>query len=551
MIEAQTTPNQIDIESDVLIVGGGMAAAWAAVSAARTGANVVLVDKGFVGTSGVTATGGPNHWWVPPDPSLRAEAIERRWQLSFGLAEREWMARIIDATWTTLPQLAAYYPFATDGKGSTYYSGLRGPEYMRALRHCARDAGVRILDHHPALELLLHHDGSIAGAAGYARLLRRPWVARAGAVVLATGGCAFRSGLIGSHNNTGDGYLMAAEAGAELSGMEFSTAYSLSPAWNSTRTLPYPSARFFDDAGNELDIPPPMAGPSHQDALARAMLAGPVHADLGDAPAVLKKILRRIQPASPTPFERRGLSIFEDRFEVKLYGEGTIRGTGGLRIVDEECQTSVRGLYAAGDTATRELVAGATSGGGAQNSAWALTSGLRAGVGAAARVRRNGRRGDGMVRAAGTVALRPTASVHSGDDAAAISTVQAQMLPYDKVLWRQRLSLEASQRALDALWRTLAAHRRAEGLEQVGARETAALTATARWCTAAALARTESRGMHIRSDAPGLALDGARRLLVGGLDHLWTRYDKRQDSRHDTRRDSGAGVPEAPSQSAA
>jgi hypothetical protein len=25
----------------------------------------VLVDKGFVGTSGVTATGGPNHWWVP------------------------------------------------------------------------------------------------------------------------------------------------------------------------------------------------------------------------------------------------------------------------------------------------------------------------------------------------------------------------------------------------------------------------------------------------------------------------------------------------------
>lgn len=531
MSAAAASPGQIDIQTDVLIIGGGMAATWAAVSAARAGVAVVLVDKGFVGTSGVTATGGPNHWWVPPDPGLRAEAVERRWQTSFGLAERDWMARIIDSTWRTLPQLAPHYPFAGDGHGGTYYSGLRGPEYMRALRHLAREAGVRILDHHPALELLLHRDGSIAGAAGYARLQDRPWTLRAGAVVLAAGGCAFRSGLIGSHTNTGDGYLMAAEAGAELSGMEFSTAYSLSPTWNSTRTLPYPSARFFDAAGAELDIPPLLSGHPHQDALARSMLAGPVYADLSDAPALLKTLLRRIQPASVTPFERRGLDLFNDRFEVKLYGEGTIRGTGGLRIVDENCQTTVRGLFAAGDTATRELIAGATSGGGAQNSAWALTSGLLAGTGAAARAKRIGRRADSVAHAAGTAALRPTGSVHPGDDAAVISTVQAQTLPYDKVLWRRKESLKASEQVLDTLWSTLTAHRRAEGLAQVGARETAALTATARWCTAAALAREESRGMHVRIDAPGLSMGGARRLLVGGLDQVWTRPDAPGDTK--------------------
>ncbi len=525
----EAAPGGMEIEADVLVIGGGMAAAWAAVSAARAGAAVVLVDKGFVGTSGVTATGGPNHWWVPPDPALRAEAVERRWRTSFGLAERDWMARVIETTWRTLPQLAAYYPFAADGRGGTYYSGLRGPEYMRALRHCARDAGVRILDHHPALELLVHRDGSVAGAAGYARLVRRPWIVRAGAVVLAAGGCAFRSGLIGSHANTGDGYLMAAEAGAELSGMEFSTAYSLSPVWNSTRTLPYPSARFFDAAGAELDIPPPMSGPAHQDALARAMLGGPVYADLGDAPAALKSLLRRIQPASLTPFERRGISLFEERFEVKLFGEGTIRGTGGLRIVDADCQTTVRGLFAAGDTATRELVAGATSGGGAQNSAWALTSGVVAGAGAAARVKRSGRRAEDVAHPTGTVALRPSGPVHRGDDAAAISIVQGQMLPYDKVLWRHQNSLEGSRRLLDTLWRALAAHRRADGLDQIPARETAALTATARWCTAAALARVESRGMHVRIDAPGVAAGGARRLLVGGLDRVWTRPEAADD----------------------
>jgi succinate dehydrogenase/fumarate reductase flavoprotein subunit len=35
-------------ESDVFVVGGGMAAAWAAIGAARDGASVVLVDKGYV-----------------------------------------------------------------------------------------------------------------------------------------------------------------------------------------------------------------------------------------------------------------------------------------------------------------------------------------------------------------------------------------------------------------------------------------------------------------------------------------------------------------------
>ena len=79
--------SEIALETDVLVIGGGMAAAWAAISAARSGAQVVLADKGFVGTSGVTATGGPNHWWVPPDPAQRQAAIDRRFDSSFGLAE--------------------------------------------------------------------------------------------------------------------------------------------------------------------------------------------------------------------------------------------------------------------------------------------------------------------------------------------------------------------------------------------------------------------------------------------------------------------------------
>lgn len=517
--------NDFVLEADVLIVGGGMAAAWAAVSAAREGTDVILVDKGFVGTSGVTATAGPNHWWVPPDGGEREAAIERRYKSSFGLADKSWMAKIIDTTWQTLPQLAGHYRFAADGNGKTYYPGVRGPEYMRALRALALQSGVRILDHHPALELLLHKDGSVAGAAGYARLERRHWQVRAGAVILATGGCAFRSGLIGSYTNTGDGHLMAAETGAELSGMEFNVSYTISPAWNSTRTLPYSAARYYDAAGTELDIPPMMAGGAYLKALAKAFAAGPVYADLRDAPAPLKPLLRHIQPATIAPFERKGVKIFEDRFEVKLFGEGTIRGTGGLRITGSQCETSVEGLFAAGDTATRELIAGATSGGGAQNSAWALTSGVLAGAGAAALVRRRGRRAGEKITPAGRAALRPSSTVKAIDERAIVQRVQEHMLPLERVLWRTSQDLTRSRDLLEKTWREIAAHRHASGLDAVSARETAALTAVARWCAAGALAREESRGTHMRADAPATSPEFASRLLVGGLDHLWTRYE--------------------------
>jgi succinate dehydrogenase/fumarate reductase flavoprotein subunit len=513
----------IELETDVLVIGGGMAACWAAVSAAKAGAAVVLVDKGFVGTSGVTATGGPNHWWVPPDPIVRREAIERRMATAYGLADPEWMARIIDTTWRLLPQLADHYPFGSDGKGGIFYSGVRGPEYLRALRAYAIASGVRILDHHPALELYVHADGSVAGAAGHARLQQRPWRARAGTVILATGGCAFRSGLIGSHTNTGDGYLMAAEAGAELSGMEFATAYSLSPTWNSTRTLPYFAARFFDAAGNELDIPPPMSGHVHLRALGAAMLAGPVYADLCDAPAPLRTILRDIQPASLTPFERKGIDLFEQRFEMTLFAEGTIRGVGGLRIIDDDCQTTVPGLFAAGDAATRELIAGATSGGGAQNSAWALTSGHIAGQAAARIARAQGRRSQEVARAVGQAGLQPGASIRDIDRKAILSDVQAQTIAYDKALWRNAPSLEHSREIVEVAWREVAGHLHAGGIGQVAARELAAMTATARWSVAATLARGESRGMHVRTDHPDTNPERASRLLVGGLDEVWSR----------------------------
>ncbi|WP_204350408.1 FAD-binding protein, partial [Klebsiella pneumoniae] len=67
-----------------------------------------------------------------------------------------------------------------------------------------------------------------------------PYRVVAGATILATGGTSFLSHLLGSRNNTGDGYLMAAEAGASLSGMEFTAVYTVAPKHSTmTRTMSY------------------------------------------------------------------------------------------------------------------------------------------------------------------------------------------------------------------------------------------------------------------------------------------------------------------------
>jgi len=513
----------ISMSADVLIIGGGLAGAWAAVGAAREGASVVLAEKGFCGTSGVTATAGPGHWWVPPDPpELRARAVAERMARGGFLGEADWMARILDLTWRTLPTLAGFYDFPRDDAGITQYRALRGPEYMRAMRRLATSLGVRILDHSPALELLVADDGVVGGARGYARQAGQDWQVTAPSVVLATGGCAFGSRLLGSANNTGDGLLMAAEAGADFSGMEFTNAYCVAPAGTTmTRAMAYSFARYFDADGRDLDIPP---GPDSNRHLATALAQGPVFCSLERVPEDLRAHIPTIQPNVTVAFERAGIDPYTMRFEVTLRGEGTVRGIGGVRVHGGACETGVPGLYVAGDVATRELVTGAISGGGAQNSAWALSSGLLAGGGAARRAMSQSR-AVRPLRPVGQGGLRRCAAVKPVDLSAARALVATEMEATDKNMARRAAVLERSLAELDTAWHEIASHAVSEGAGRVRAREIAAMLAAARWSKASALARRETRGMHWRADAPAAEPGMQARLTSGGLASVWTRFE--------------------------
>ncbi|GAB7529003.1 FAD-binding protein [Pseudomonas sp. 3A(2025)] len=515
----------LELQADVLIIGGGLAGTWAAVAAAREGARVVLVDKGYCGTSGVTATAGPGHWWVPPAPGMREAAIDKRLSTAYGLADARWMARAIDTTWTSLPSISGYYDFPVDDQGVVQYRGLRGQEYLRGMRRLALDHGVTILDHSPALELLRDAHGTLAGARGWRRQAGGDWQVRAAAVVLASGGCAFLSHLLGSHTNTGDGYLMAVEAGAELSGMEFSNYYCIAAAGSSiTRSMVYSFGEYFDASDRPLPIGP---GPDFTEQLARALLEGPVYCRLNRVPQDIRQQLPTIQPNLMLPFDRRGIDPYTQRFAVTLHPEGTIRGVGGLRLVNDDCETRVPGLYAAGDAASREPIAGATSGGGAQNSAWALSTGQWAGRAAARRARQS---------------QPPATAVHGFDGAglthtvadspALIRQIQNEVHPLDKNLFRSGAQLDRSLQALDNVWDHVRHGTQPIVDNPLRARELVAMAATARWCYHAAEQRRESRGMHQRSDQPEQLTRFDAHLRIGGLDQPWHRFDAIQPSPH-------------------
>lgn len=502
----------LQLVADVLVIGGGPAGCWAALSAMEQGASVVLAEKGYVGTSGPTASGNSSIINTAPGSKKREKILAQRETKGLGLVDVGTVDRVLDEVHFQLERLSQWgYGFPVTENGQSYRGSMRGADYLRFLRQRLIKGGVTVLDQAPALELLVSADG-VAGARGVSRLDGSAWTVRSAATVIAAGGCAFLSGALGTNNLTGDSYLLAVEAGAQLSGMDFTGQYGVAPIHTSvTKGIIYNWASFFDEAGERIE-----AKGERQDVVASGLLRGRVYAQLDKADAWVQSGMRG-QANVFMPFDRQGIDPFTQKFEVNLLYEGTVRGTGGI-LVDADLAAGVPGLYAAGDAATREFMAGASSGGGGPNSSWALATGIWSGRNAAAFARKAGP--THAERPARSAAPHAPRALSAGPDTAAIiSAVQAETLPLDRSFYRRGEQLDASYDLLGSAWS--AALDRQYQVAPIKARETLALVATARWINASARQRRESRGIHRRLDLPQTDAAQAHRILSGGLDSVW------------------------------
>ncbi|SFK75414.1 Succinate dehydrogenase/fumarate reductase, flavoprotein subunit [Paenibacillus sp. 1_12] len=508
------------MEADVLVLGGGPAGAWAAWSAAKQGAKVILADKGYLGSSGATAPGGTNLLYLPPDRELREKAVQQRYRESGYLAEPEWIHRVLDQVYESLVLVEGWgYPFRRDEDGVPLRDHLQGPEYMKLMRRQVSRAGVRILDQSPALELLVDEHG-VGGARGISRLDGGEWEVRANAVVIATGGCAFLSKGLGCNVLTGEGLLMATELGAELSGMEFTRQYAPSAAFSTvTRGRLLNWATYTSEEGTVLQGGGPRAG----DFLPTMLSKGPVYAVLNHADTEEKQqILRKSHAIFFLPLDRAGIDPFTQRFPLTLRYEGTVRGTGGIRLTNDECASTVPGLYAAGDAATRERVTGAKSGGGAFNASWAISSGTWSGAGAA-------RFSLAQERSAASRKLQPAGryglagrnqSPEEIDSAALVKAVQQEVFPLDINYFRSEPVLRQSLERLHRLWAGMQGTVQPTVQGRLRTREVAGMIATARWMYTAALERKETRGLHMLQEYPTTDTAQQHRLIISGIDHI-------------------------------
>jgi len=387
---------------DICVVGGGLAGCMAAIRAAQLNANVILVDKSHPERSGCAATGLDHVWGYFPEVQGREgvsleEMVEDHIQnVAHGLVHKK-MLHYIAATSLDrildLERFGAKIRFEDStlpGKLRLQYQmhacrntlHFEGRDVKRILSKAVRNHGAGILDRVMVMELLVE-DGEIAGAVGYGTRDGKIHRIRAKAVVMATGranrlykpypGLTFAIRIPPAL--TGDGKAAMFRAGVELINMEF---LSIPGRWSSKNLirgggLPTGSyqppgigvnalgevirRRNHDIGGKTVygTAKTFATGKSFQGELEAGR--GPIYADMSwGSEEDQKYMLWAIENEGLGPgflhlMDSYGLDFRKHKIELwPIEPEHSAAAAGGP-IVDDICQTTLPGLYAAGDEA--------------------------------------------------------------------------------------------------------------------------------------------------------------------------------------------------------
>src|SRR4051794_30851574 len=227
------------MQADVLIAGSGAAGMYAAIAAARAGAQVLLIDRSLIGRGGATvmaqmtvavAVGEeePDHWQHHLADTLKAGRGLCDPALSQLLCEEgpaciremdEW-----GIGWARRDgHLAQVHAPGHDRKRCVYVDFLNtGPAVSKTLRaRVQRIAGIRRVGDLVVTDLAVR-DGICIGAHAVHVSSGDSVPIAAKATIIATGGLTrLYARNSASLNMGGDGYALALRAGAELTDMEF------------------------------------------------------------------------------------------------------------------------------------------------------------------------------------------------------------------------------------------------------------------------------------------------------------------------------------------
>lgn len=349
--------NAQTMKCDVLVIGGGIAACFAAVKAQEAGASVIMVDKGYVGRSGQSPYADGFLIFNPKwGHNLEASMAEINRHSEY-LNDQYWTRRCLLDSWDRYQDLLDWgctFKENPDGSLAVRQEGKlpvgaqfdkSAGAYGQVLRKKALSVGVETVDQVMIVDFL-KENGRIVGAIGLPNDNCDLITFISKTTISCVGACGYKpTGYPPLMQLTCDGEAMAYRAGAEILGKEFVDAHY------SKDGMPDPVGQ--RTAGD----PPPVVGP------------GP--GDPGSGPKDDGGPKRRVNAAGEVISDRPDsvsgymFTYLQSEFAVHagqgpIYSRGTksfggaalgmsLRKADGLFPADRECRSSLPGLFAAGD----------------------------------------------------------------------------------------------------------------------------------------------------------------------------------------------------------
>jgi len=525
-------------EHDVLVVGAGGAGLRAAIEALGQGASVGVVSKSLLGKAHtVMAEGGiaaamanvdsADGWKPHFRDTMRGGKMLNNWRMA-QLHAQEAPERVKE-----LEQWGALFDRTEDGRilqrafgGHTFrrlcHVGDRtGLEMIRTLQDRGVHMGFDVYMECTIVRLLTD-GGRCAGALAYWRETGRFVVFKAKSVVMATGGIGKAWPITSnSWEYTGDGMALAYEAGAELMDMEFVQFHPTGMVWPPgvqgilvTEAVRGEGGILRNKNGERFmeRYDPKRMELSTRDVVARSIYTevkegrgtehGGAYLDISHKPA---EYVKKKLPSMYHQFkELADVDITKGPMEV---GPTCHYMMGGIRVEAETAQSSLPGLFAAGEAAAG--LHGANRLGGNSLSDL-LVFGRRAGLAAAQHAKEvtAPKLDEGQISAGESEALSAFQR-QGGENPYAVHRDLQTVMQNLVGIFRIREDMEKALAELGKL-KERAAHTGVEGSRMFNpgwhmAIELKSMLTVSEAVTRSALVREESRGAHSRIDFPELS----------------------------------------------
>ncbi len=521
------------IESDILVIGGGAAGCFAAIKAREGGVkDVILVDKGYVGKSGCSKfAAGSFKCFIPEEDDYDlwfSKAVEEGYYMN----DQLWTGIHLQEVYQRALELDAWgVPFLKDprggfdrleGQGSSEDRPIKtmmfeGPALMDVLRKTVRKFSVKIVDKTMVTHLV--HDASdrasIAGALGFDLRTGKHLLFKAKAVILAAGAQAFKSHYAYQKMVTGDAHVMGLRAGAEVTNYEFCCHHLSCADFDTTgmNVLQGVGARFVNARGESYmkKYDPEYGDHAAMNRLSAGMACevrlgnGPIYYDFSRFDDRILAYFKKTLPIMYRAFERGGYirnGRIRERVEWVSVNMGNVGYGGGLRI-NTRCETARRGLYAAGDATCGP--ASGVEGFCAYAIPFAATSGARSGTAAARYVGEIGEVHPDQeeIRAFSEELALPLKRKEGFEPDYVVLKVQELLFPMDIYVFRHQARLKSSLNRLLEIREHVIPYLKAYDPHYLRmVIEASHMVTCAELFLRAALMRTESRGSHLREDYP-------------------------------------------------